>query len=90
MNKLNEILLYTYYYYNIYIHRPDYIWICYPSHQQYIPKSNAYKIIYDCMDDAPEFIVMDQEEKRRMLMRENDLVGKSEIVFVSSENLKKC
>jgi hypothetical protein len=88
VRKLNEIFLFLYYKLTIIFYRPNFIWMCFPNHSQFVPENKKYKIIYDCMDDAPEFFFKNKVEKRRMLKKEKDLVSKSEIVFASSVNLK--
>ena len=86
---INKLYLSLFYKFFILYNRPDIIWFGFPNHSQYIPKNKKYQIIYDCMDNASEFFLVDQAKKKEILELEKNLVDKSSIVFASSKYLKK-
>lgn len=84
---LNEFLNHVLFRVNITIFRPDYIWITYPPYTKYVPASDRYKIIYDCMDDAENFFSKDLAMRDLVSRQEIELLSKSDAVIVSSQSL---
>lgn len=85
--NFNNLLLKLYFYFCIKIFKPKIIWLTHPYFENYIPNSFKGKIVYDCMDDA---IAMEENiSKDRLLENEKKLFEKSDLILVSSENLKK-
>ena len=72
------------------VYNPEIIWITHPMLYDYLPKldSKKHKIIYDCMDDVLGFDYIPRI-KNELEIAEKNLLRESEIVFVSSENLRK-
>ena len=66
----------------------DIIWIGYPMFERMIPKEYVGKIVYDCMDNF-EAIYPDQSKRgiAKISDAEKRLLGKSDIVFASSQKL---
>ena len=64
------------------------VYVTYPEAYEFIPETYEGIVIYDCMDDMLEF---DMSAQSRMLVQrlEKALYKRADIVFVSSENLKR-
>lgn len=90
LNTLNIIVQKVFFSAILKIMKPDFIWITYPELYDYLPKKNLkkYKIIYDCMDDVQGF-KYNSNIKARLDISERKLLRDSDIVFASSENLRK-
>lgn len=86
VSNLNEIFLKIYFRFLFKLDNSNYLWITYPSLYEYIPSNHKYKMIYDCFDDALEF-TSDEKYKSKLLGLEKELVNKSSLIFVSSNNL---
>lgn len=86
--KLNNFLLLMYVRRIIKIKKPNYIWISHPEIYNYIPVTYEGEIIYDCMDDN---IYLEENKKfqNELAILENNLIRKSDKIFVTSENLKQ-
>lgn len=70
------------------IHSFDYIYIGYPQYARYIPKDYAGKIIYDCLDNFEE-LYPDQKRVYKVTEQEMPLIKRCDLLFVSSEYLRK-
>lgn len=72
------------------VYKPEYIWVSHPILYPYLPKVDPkkHKIIYDCMDDVLGFSNLPRM-KEKLKNAEEALLKKSDLVFVSSENLKR-
>ncbi len=71
-----------------YLKRADLIWITNPYQYSYFKKSNlSGKVIYDCMDDLPEF---EPTQARRVQLErlEKRLYTEADVVIASSKYLK--
>ena len=69
----------------------DYIWIPSPYTYQFMYNvlNKKDKVIYDCMDDNPEFPDLSERRKNAMIYWEKKLVERADFIFFSSENLKR-
>jgi glycosyltransferase involved in cell wall biosynthesis len=71
----------------------DIIWLNSPKHYEYLKKyiGNNQMVIYDCMDDIMEFRGSKKSDKisSKHFSREKALYLRSDIVFCSSDKLKK-
>lgn len=70
------------------IHEFDMIWIGHPLLYRYVPSSFQGKIIYDCMDNHIA-LCTDLKIKEVICKSEEELIGRADLIFVSSMNLKK-
>ena len=68
------------------VNKYDCIWVCYPSFYKFIPLKYRGKVIYDCMDNHVA-LAKNQEEKKRIFDQEQQLIGRADIVFASSQTL---
>lgn len=68
----------------------DMIWVGYPIYGRYIPDSYRGTVIYDCMDNF-EALYPDRSKKAitYVLMQEERLLERADIVFASSQKLKE-
>lgn len=66
----------------------DIVWITHPLLYRYVPKTYQGKIIYDCMDNH-EALCSDQVLRKVIGKAERCLVSEADIIFASSEGLKK-
>jgi len=85
---INDYLRSLYFWILIFIYRPSIVWFTFPS---LIPNMGLRLlkdrlVVYDCMDDAPEF-ESSAEIKHKILLQERELIGKADIVLATSENL---
>lgn len=87
VRQLNELLMKIYFKLMIKRYKPDYIWITNPILYNYLPPNLNCKLIYDCMDDAIGFDFKKEGIKTKILESEKELIKKSSIIFVSSNNL---
>jgi teichuronic acid biosynthesis glycosyltransferase TuaH len=72
------------------LRRPEVVWLAHPSIVS-IPSLNKLGkalVVYDCMDDAAEFMA-EPTLRATMSMRERELLKRVDIVFVSSQNLRE-
>lgn len=67
--------------------KPECVYVMTPLAIRCIPKWYKGIVVYDCMDDMLSF---DHTQKKynQLYAAENELINRSKIVFVSSENLK--
>lgn len=63
--------------------KPDYLYVPHPSFYFKKMENLGAKIIYDCMDNYPDFVKKDAE-KRRLIEKERQLCSISNIVVTSS------
>lgn len=84
---INDLLNRIFFWLNRKLFKPDLIWITYPTYNSLIPKSDSYKIIYDCMDDAQNFFTEDIKMREWISQQEISLLKKSDAIIVSSKNL---
>lgn len=73
---------------NINIKKPEILFFSSPDHINYIPKKYNGTIIYDCMDDLVA-LARTSEQKKRVYKNEEKLISNSDIVLVTSNELKK-
>lgn len=66
----------------------DYIYIGYPLYARYIPQSYKGKIIYDCMDNYEALFPL-RNHVGKIVAAEEKLVARSDMLFVSSEVLRR-
>lgn len=66
----------------------DIIWIGYPTFAGVIPSNYKGKILYDCMDDY-EAMYPNGRGKEYLIRSEKELVGRADVIFTSSEVLRK-
>jgi len=66
---------------------PDIIWFTHPSQIDGLPDSYQGSIVYDCMDDHISMLI-NQDEKEKLLLQEQTILSRANRVFVSSEYLK--
>jgi teichuronic acid biosynthesis glycosyltransferase TuaH len=70
-------------------YRPSVVWLTFPT---VVPTSalrrlSGSMVVYDCMDDAPEFRSK-ESERRQIQMAEQALLECADLILVSSENLR--
>lgn len=86
--KLNKI--YMRFVFKLIIKRfnPDLLWVTFPILYDYIPLSDNYKIIYDCMDNMT---IDNYSEKflKKILILEKKLLERANLIFVPSKTLAK-
>lgn len=85
--KVNVFLRKLYYLKYIESEKPDCIYVMTPEAINYIPTWYTGVVIYDCMDDMLSFDFT-QRKYNQLFEAENNLINRSDIVCVSSENLK--
>ena len=73
----------------ILIYRPTVVWFTFPTlvPQMGLRLLENKVIVYDCMDDAPEFKTSELE-RQRILHKERDLLSCADIILITSENLR--
>lgn len=69
----------------------DYIWVSSPYTYRFIHHliPSECKVIYDCMDDYPEFPDLPQNRRDSMVTWEKRLIERSDYIICSSEYLKE-
>ena len=70
------------------IYNPDIVWITFPSLYNYVAECDLRNrtLVYDCMDDAVEFL-SDDNYRRSIHNVEQTVLERADIVFASSQNL---
>lgn len=68
------------------IYSYDYVYINYPLYGRYIPEDYGGKVIYDCMDNH-ESLYPDQKRVYKILVQEQRLVKRSNLLLVSAQAL---
>ncbi|UUZ76159.1 hypothetical protein LP414_33155 [Polaromonas sp. P1(28)-13] len=86
---INDCIKTLYFLGLVLIYRPSVVWFTFPL---LVPKMGLSLlknkvIVYDCMDDAPEF-KCSEVERQHILRKESDLLRDATLVLVSSENLR--
>ena len=64
------------------------IYLTFPDQVSTFPDGYKGIVLYDCMDNHPAFI-HDIIKKEKMILQEQKLINRADIVLVSSEHLKK-
>lgn len=87
---INTCIKSLYFWGLIIIYRPTVVWFTFPT---LIPQIGLTLlknkvIVYDCMDDAPEF-KSNEVERQHILYKERKLLKCADLVLVTSENLRK-
>jgi hypothetical protein len=88
ISTINEAIRQMYHLGLLLLYRPSVIWITYPTVTSNFVLSLVKNkvIVYDCMDDAPQFKEA-EHEKALILNKEKHLLSRADIVLVSSQNL---
>lgn len=68
--------------------RPDIVYTSFPTDYSFFLRSFSRNVIYDCMDNHPEF-EKNSDNKKNIIKMERKLINLSSTVLVSSEYLKK-
>lgn len=70
------------------IYNPDIVWITFPSLYRYIENCDMRnrRLVYDCMDDAVEFL-SDENYRKSIYDMEQDVLKRADIIFASSQHL---
>lgn len=68
-------------------YKPDVVYVSFPTDYSFLLKKLAKTVVYDCIDNHPEF-EKTEKAKRRMRREEKKLIDMSACTFVSSEYLK--
>lgn len=86
---INTCIKSLYFWGLILIYRPSVVWFTFPTllPQMGLRLLKNKVIVYDCMDDAPEFKSSDIQ-RQHILYKERELLGCADIVLVTSENLR--
>lgn len=66
---------------------PNIIYLTFPDQINSIDDSYKGMVIYDCMDNHPEFL-NDSIKKNKLIMQEKKLVNRADLIFTSSNHLK--
>lgn len=67
--------------------KPEILYFCDPKQVNFIPEAYTGIIVYDCMDDLLA-MTKTKEEKKCLLENEENIINRSHIVLVSSNELK--
>lgn len=68
--------------------KPDFIYCTSPEYSRAIPDNYKGKVIYDCMDDMLSFNAQ-SHMVRRVASQERKMMSEADIVFATSERLRK-
>jgi glycosyltransferase involved in cell wall biosynthesis len=69
--------------------KADLIWLTHPTQYSFVRDIIKQKpLVYDCMDDHVNFNIP-EEEKKRIIKDEKELIERSDIIFTSSAQLKE-
>lgn len=85
---INPIIKYSRLKKKLSLNNIEYLFLTFPDQIDVIPKKFTGKILYDCMDNHIEFIE-DAKEKKLMKEKELKIITKSDVIFVTSRELKK-
>lgn len=87
---INTCIKSLYFWGLILIYRPTVVWFTFPTlvPQMGLSLLKNKVIVYDCMDDAPEF-KSSEVERQHILQKERELLDCADLVLASSENLRK-
>lgn len=86
---LNNCIRHLYYLVLVLVYRPSVVWFTFPTlfPQIGLRLLRNKVIVYDCMDDAPEF-KSNETDRQHILHKERCLLGCADIILVTSENLR--
>lgn len=86
--KINKVLVRWQAGIKIRLIKPDIIWITLPEQVEYVPQRYRSRLIYDCMDD---YVAFNENGRKQIeiVRQENDLIQQANLIFASSENLKR-
>lgn len=87
IKRINIALLNLFFKAFLKINRYDIIWVSSPEVFEFIPRTMAQNVLYDCMDDYCAFPSHSGAQKDELYNSEVRLIEKSEIIFCSSFNL---
>jgi hypothetical protein len=88
VRKINEAITRQYYARLASSFDPDLVWVTFPDIYSMLGRDIVGKrpIIYDCMDDAREFVHL-QDRKDNLALAEQGLLQETAVVFASSQRL---
>ena len=89
ISLINTCIKSLYFWGLIIIYRPSVVWLTFPTlvPQMGLRLLKNKVMVYDCMDDAPEF-KSNEVERQHILQRERELLECADLVLITSENLR--
>ena len=87
LHRLVERINRTFLKHKITVGKPDVLFLTDPEQVDYVPEDYKGIIVYDCMDDLVALAINDFK-RRKVLYNESEIIKKSSLIFVSSQELK--